>query len=329
MEERENYDWLRVVASGAAVLLHICAKVINNYQFSDRGSVLMGLLVSSMTRFVVPLFIMISGAIFLGKSYRWEGGKVFLRKRMGRILPALIFWNIFYFLVFNRGSLVSGLETFWKYSQTYYHLYYLMVALGLYAVTPILRIIKNKKFALVVSLTFCFIYILGYYLAWWRKADWPIVIFVPYIGYYLLGNLLEKIKIRKIYLLVVVALGLLMFAVNSHALYLHGATDGGQIAFDRLWPWVGLQAVAVFLAIKNLKKNKLGRLVKVLGEVSFGVYLIHPLITDLVLKQKNSFMGVGMTFWWIVSQWLMAWGLSVLLVLMLKRLSLIKVVVGG
>lgn len=329
MEERENYDWLRVAASGAAVLLHVCAKVINSYQFLDRGSVLTGLLVSSMTRWVVPLFIMISGAIFFGKSYKWEGGKVFLKKRLGRVLPALIFWNICYFLVFNRGSFWSGVESFWKYSQTYYHLYYLVVALGLYAVTPILRRVKNRGGLTALMVLVSSIYISGYYLAWWEKIDWPIVIFAPYIGYYLVGGLLEKVKPQKMYLLVIVALALLMFGINSQTLYLYGATDGGQIAFDRLWPWVGLQAAVVFLAIKNLKINRASRLVKMLGEVSFGVYLIHPLITDLVLKQELSFVGVDYTLWWIISRWAVAWVMSVLVVLVIKKLPIIKVVVGS
>lgn len=329
MKERENYGLLRVLGSGAVVLLHICAKVINNYQLSDKSSVFLALAISSLTRWVVPLFVMISGAIFLGKSYEWNGGRFFLKKRLARVLPVLFFWNIVYFVVFNRGSWVAGVETFLRYSQTYYHLYYLVVALGLYAVTPFLRRRRWWRLVWAPALMVSLIYILGYYFLWWPKFDWPIAIFVPYLGYYLLGGLLEKLSLPKRFLVLAVILAVAMFGVNSRTLFWYGAGDRGQFAFDRLWPWVGGQAVIVFLTMKGLGQGRFGQLIFRLGEVSLGVYLVHPLITDLVLRQETNFIGISFTFWWIISRWLVAWVVSVLVVLALKKIPLIRVAVGG
>src|SRR3546814_13654277 len=47
----------------------------------------------SLTRSCVPVFLMISGVLLLGKQ---ETLAVFFRKRFARILPPLLFWSLFY-----------------------------------------------------------------------------------------------------------------------------------------------------------------------------------------------------------------------------------------
>src|SRR3546814_17201773 len=47
----------------------------------------------SLARSCVPLFLMITGVLLLGKQ---ESLPAFLSKRFARILPPLLFWSLFY-----------------------------------------------------------------------------------------------------------------------------------------------------------------------------------------------------------------------------------------
>ena len=47
--------------------------------------------------FAVPLFVMISGALLLDPA-RYQGARTFLKRRAWRLVPAIIFWHVFYFL---------------------------------------------------------------------------------------------------------------------------------------------------------------------------------------------------------------------------------------
>jgi surface polysaccharide O-acyltransferase-like enzyme len=327
VEQKQNYDFLRVTGSLAVIMIHLCAKVINNYQIFPHETVAVAVVLSALSRWAVPLFIMVSGAIFLGGGYTWVRKRVFYKKRLGKIFWPFVFWNLIYWLVFG-GSWQEGLQSLWIYSQTYYHLYYLPVAMGLYAITPVLRKL-NLKITTMVGMAGATIYIAGYYLGWWQKIEYLPVIFVPYLGLYCLGGWLAKVEAKIGWIGLVVVLGLLMTGVTMETLYQYGATDGGQVAFDRLWPWVGLQAVAVFLVFKNYGFGKGGGLVNKLAELSLGVYLIHPLITDKLFFQPVSFNGWTYVVCWIMSRLLLTVLLAGGLTWLMKRLAITRGLVGG
>ncbi len=88
-----NLTKLRAIACIMVVLLHCAA--LDFYAFSSKWSAVV--FYDSITRVAVPLFFMLSGATLLAKQ---EPLITFLKKRFIRIIPALVFWTIFYLIYF-------------------------------------------------------------------------------------------------------------------------------------------------------------------------------------------------------------------------------------
>jgi len=70
-------------------------------------------------------------------------------------------------------------------------------------------------------------------------------------------------------------------------------------------------------------------LVNKLAELSLGVYLIHPLITDKLFFQPVSFNGWAYVVFWIISRLLLAVLLAGGLTWLMKRLAITRGLVGG
>ncbi len=88
-----NYkiDTLRTITALLVILLHTTA----NYMYTqiDNLSFWVVATLNAFTQVAVPIFVMISGSFLLGRD---EDLKPFLKKRVVRILPPLIFWTIIY-----------------------------------------------------------------------------------------------------------------------------------------------------------------------------------------------------------------------------------------
>src|SRR3546814_10576210 len=84
-----SMDTARIGACFMVVVLHVAAMnfgVFDNQWWASN-------FYDSLTRSCVPVFLMISGVLLLGKQ---ETLAVFFRKRFARILPPLLFWSLFY-----------------------------------------------------------------------------------------------------------------------------------------------------------------------------------------------------------------------------------------
>ena len=90
---RERIGWvdlLRVIACFLVVFSHSCDAFVAVFD-SDRATFLQGALAGSFVRACVPLFVMMSGVLLLPVR---TGTGAFYRKRIGRVLLALVFWSL-------------------------------------------------------------------------------------------------------------------------------------------------------------------------------------------------------------------------------------------
>ena len=154
---RERIGWvdlLRVIACFLVVFSHSCDAFVAVFD-SDRATFLQGALAGSLVRACVPLFVMMSGVLLL--PVRTDAGS-FYRRRIGRILVALVFWSlalpVLYFLYMRYiGSaspaidpaLFTGeatLRKMWTFVFNFTYdttpLWYLYMLLGLYFILPIM-----------------------------------------------------------------------------------------------------------------------------------------------------------------------------------------------
>lgn len=158
--ERVLYlDCLRILSIAAMMLLHISAQNWSSLDLHDPAWMLFDIL-NGATRWCVPVFLMISGALFLN-SLRPISTKKLLLHNVLRVVTAFLFWACVYgFWNFRNGE--PAKEAFLSIFPGHYHMWFLFLIVGLYFVSPLLRcVVGNAQ-------------VLKYYLLCFAALDFAI-----------------------------------------------------------------------------------------------------------------------------------------------------------
>ena len=158
-DRQYHLDCLKVLATFAVMLLHIAEQ---NWHSANVLSFEWNVLnfYDSVVRWAVPVFVMISGALFLDRDY--PVSRIY-RKNILRIVTAFIFWSLAYALISavlsNKPMELQAIivETL----KGHYHMWFLFMIVGLYMTVPFLKTIVQSaaltKYFLVLSLIFAFV----------------------------------------------------------------------------------------------------------------------------------------------------------------------------
>lgn len=151
-------DALKIVACLLVVIAHCTDPFVGAFD-SDRTAFVTGVAVGTLTRPSVPLFVMMTAILLLPSPEGLTLGQ-FYRRRIGRILPALIFWSLVlpvaFYLYFGHANPGSANPTVDTASYTWsglWHkiclmtvnfnfdtvpLWYLYMLVGLYFIIPVI-----------------------------------------------------------------------------------------------------------------------------------------------------------------------------------------------
>lgn len=313
-------DILRIVSIFSVVVLHVSAPFLISLNDNGIGWWWAGNVFDSATRWCVPVLIMISGKLILGQL-KEEKISIFLKKKLTRILIPLLFWSLLYFIWNNRVNLVFDVSLLIDFFTRLYsgrvstHLWYLYMLTGLYLITPIIKpyILKADKSNIMYFVFIWFIYngvfefisrfngiYTGFYLYFFHWS----------IGYYILGFLLDRVDIRfnkKILFYILGIFGLISTIFGTYYLMYFNNGVFADNFYSYLAPNVMLMAIGIFIMFKSIKWERIIRsnglfdkMIQSFNKTSFGIYLIHPLIID-VLKSKYIGLKIGpMSFNYII-----------------------------
>lgn len=285
------FDFLRALAIVAVIMLHSAAYL--TYQKGQIPSSWWYTAVAfvAINKWAVPVFFMISGALLLNREP--ESIRQFLRKRFARVAIPLAFWTVVYGLWVHYRSHESLLVLFKKAlsEPIYYHLWFVYVLLGLYLAVPILQVFvqqateKQLRYFLILwffvnAIVSIFDKFLGIHLG----IDFTF--FAGYIGYFILGyylatTLLSRLT-RNVSLLLIVAslsvgiFGTLAISRGRYDEYFQGYLTANVMLFGTGAFLLAKQSEAQLVKLGNKK------LVLAISSASFGIYLIHPLIQDVL-----------------------------------------------
>ena len=92
----EYLDYLRVIATAAVVLLHISIQGWGDVDVQS-GQWMVYNVWNGLVRWCVPVFVMISGALFLNPKKKVSVYRLWTRN-IPRILTAFLFWSVIYAL---------------------------------------------------------------------------------------------------------------------------------------------------------------------------------------------------------------------------------------
>jgi surface polysaccharide O-acyltransferase-like enzyme len=296
VERDFRLDWLRVVAAFWVVCLHISADVVSSAKAASGQDWWAGNLVDSFSRWSVPLFVMISGALLL-PSTAVNTLSAFYRRRAARLLPPLLFWALFYTGVryWEEPFSLSSLEDVWNevvapflQGSVYYHLWFLYMIAGLYLAAPflgrLLRILSKNALDALITVLFLLSAIYAFTNAWLRKEILSEFFAFPcFLGYFLAGERLRQHPFRLHR-----AASLSLFAFCGAAIALatvwlaqrFGAV-AYEITYSYLNPLVAVMTLAVFqfgcAPRERELAAQLASVARLLAPLTLGIYLIHPL----------------------------------------------------
>ena len=292
------FDVLRILATFAVIVLHLSAQHWADTDVYSRAWQAFNLY-DSAVRWAVPIFVMISGALFLSGS---QDLKHILKKNVLRLVTAFVFWSALYavFMVCFEGCPKSQIAQ--QFFNGHYHMWFLFMIVGLYLIVPFLRpIVRDEKllrYFLLLTLIFSFllpqIAAALSLLSWQYCAEFKMLTgkfyyhftlgFVPYfvLGYYLSRREFSLAAKRVIY-----ALGVLGFALTimltSFASRLQGAATELFYGYDSINVLLVCPALFVFakehLNFPRMSEKGHAR-IRALSRWSFGAYLVHPLFIE-------------------------------------------------
>lgn len=297
-------DLLRVLAVFFVILVHSAAKLMVEWDTLPLDWWLWGNAYDSLARACVPLFVMLSGALMLDRQ---EPTGVFFKKRLSKLLIPFAFWVAAYinWRIFYVGEVLPVdrivVEIFT--GPVYYHLWYLYMVLGLYLITPALRrlltVAGKQELQYLSGLWLVFnsvlpliLYLVWLYVGYSVNLGVKIPLVAGYSGYFILGWALARAAVpppEKLGLWAgLYGLGSVLVFLGTW-LFTDAAGEFQAVLFDYFSLPVALQAVALFMLLRgvgNLLEDRLSEKSRhrwaVLGKYSFGMYLIHVMLLELL-----------------------------------------------
>lgn len=314
LNKRKSYlDALRIIACFFVIFNHLSGfhAYLSN---TDPVRALFYIPMSVMTKIAVPIFFMISGSLLLSKDIKY---KDLFSKRILRMLIVLFAASLAAYLISIRKNISSFDFVFFlrnavkgKQVIEYWYLYaYLGFLLHLPWLRRIAKDFNSADFGLLFAGKFvctsalpAMNYILTHMgiSAFWPSSSFVVPIMTtsgivyPLMGYYIDRVFdVEKLNTRRMIALFAVTIGGIgaSFALTYH----QGVTVGYTQDFVGILDY--LLAICVFLFVKylfrNLKDGTLvHRLIVSVGDLTFGIYLIDPILRTLVEQRFCEWVAI-------------------------------------
>jgi len=291
MDNRDSrYDLIRSIAIIMIVFIHSMGRIT---QVAPAGWSSLSMERSALQSIVsmgVRLFILLSGALLLGKD---EPAETFYRKRLVRILPPFLLWSILVFLLssYKDGTLGwNCIPEFFRQLMTggvhgtYWFVY---MILGLYLITPLLRPLCQKRSTCTLLLgitTGIYVLHLVFPAFSWTERWFSdnVSCLMDYVTGYCIVRYLPRIPRMRSAAFLVTGLSVVLgfFLGINHA----GA-----------YPIEILAAMGLFtLVVTTPREPDLPPAFRLFGEACFGIYLSHCIfISALAILSAK----LGMPVW--------------------------------
>ncbi|PYI39812.1 hypothetical protein CVS30_03900 [Arthrobacter psychrolactophilus] len=297
-------DMLRIISICGVVAIHVFGLRVGSEAKEGRGwwaavAIDIGFI------WVVPVFVMISGALLLGSRQAISAPMNFYGKRASRLVPALIIWNAVYLIgvrIWMRHEELSGarvLQLIYD-GSVFTQLYFLWLIVGLYAITPILATFfaeASQRRVLVTAGVFLAATVLAYMapgILGYFEVSRPIstnifTYWIPFVGYFVAGYALRSVRLRGIALIAVsiVTAALIVFTIWHFGH--RGVFPWADRLFSISYLGAGVAAMAIGVFVVGLSVSKFikvpdraGTVLVSLSNASFGVFLVHLVIFETI-----------------------------------------------
>ncbi len=247
----------------------------------------------AIVRWAVPVFVMISGALFLNKDIPLR--KIY-SKYIFRIFTAFVFWSFVYAVAYyaTKRDAVKALGHFVAGN---YHMWFLFMIVGLYMIIPFVKKIAESesltKYFLALAFFFAFLFpeIVNLISLFSEKygefagnlvSNFHSQFVAGFTVYFLLGYFLNNAQISTKTVYTAGIIGFTATALMSlYASRFKGEAFGGFYGNHTIN--VMCEAIAVFVFFRE-RLNFPARFIRALSQYSFGAYLVHAGVISLLGK---------------------------------------------
>ena len=299
--KKEWISNLRVIATISVILLHVASTVLYKYNQVPNSFWWIGNIYDSFARFSVPMFLMITGALLLGRQHSYP---IFIKRKVIRILLPFVFWTAIY-IIYNfieppqfNGKLPSQSNFAWilqqiKDGSSSYHLWYVYMLLGIYLTIPLIKKLVSgiREMYLVFFLIAWILFII---LSTSRTSEsnfqWNLWYCFGYLGYLILGYYLSIINTKYKATSALAGFTFLIgLFITAYGTFYYTDVNGTfhKLYYSYLTPNVLLMTASLFVLMKNATiylSGGLKNICNLIDQNSYGIYLSHILVLNYLIN---------------------------------------------
>lgn len=310
VKRTDYFDYLRLIATIMVLTVHVTGQGWYEASvYSFEWNVLN--FFNSCGRCSVPIFVMISGALFLEGNHSIE--KIF-KKYILRIMIAYVFWSIGYALV---NGLFNGFDVRVFLNEIIvgpYHMWYLLMISGIYLLIPFFKKMTESavlmKYFMILSAVFGILIphvvrLFGVFVpvletvATKLLKDMEFHFALGYVGFFIAGYYIKNVEISKKAQRIIYILGFLgligTVVMSAWISMLLGEPREEFYTCNSVN--VSLTGIALFTFGKYHMNNialseKTKNMVRIFSKYSFGAYLVHV----MVIETLAHVFGLGIVY---------------------------------
>ena len=231
----------------------------------------------------VPLFMMVSGALLLGKKFEAPKDVLsFYKKGLFPLFVTAEIWIVIYCLLnLHPFSVKELLLCITFIHKPEVHLWYVRLIVIYYLMLPLIKLLLCKKnfFMALLLAIFAFTFLYNGWLIW-KGNVCPTSTsrsYFCYLDYMAVGYVLAKSNVTKKCVCILAALGILGGYVLYHSLL----NSSYFLWYDN--PMLAVVAISLFCLLRYLFSSVSGRecLVEI-SKMSYGIYLSHFILIYFV-----------------------------------------------
>lgn len=293
-DHKIHIDFLRITACFLVVVNHTNSRLFMGNEPSPVWFISVFLFYISKT--AVPLFIMISGSLLLGRNDSYKN----TFRRILRIAAALFVFSGFYFLISIRDfNTVTGTELKNFFITVYSGavtnaFWYLYLYMGLLLMLPLLQKMINsfnkEDFIYFLCFTSLVTFTIPVITDFFKLPVYNSTIITPlfngYLAYFITGYYIDNILIRKSKRCFITAAALFFIFTLFSVIMTYFEFKKNTAAYpywdNRLSFNIMIPGICLFYMMKYLSDIDFGlrteTILKIIGSYTFGIYLLSDML---------------------------------------------------
>ena len=323
-------DFLRLIGVIGVILIHIVSNTINTFGGLSKEAHTIYCFIHYFSSFAVPLFVMVSGMMFLGKD-NLTFKDVFKKYLLKVLLIIFVIGTIMILMeeVFINKSVSLDLvrRVFLRLIEgdSWAHMWYLYLVFGLYLLTPVFVLItkniKEKDYRTFLIILFAISIIIptlnelfDIKIAF-NKLGISGYIFYYFYGYYLYKyDTSKKFKLFNYIVSILCIIYTIYRAININTL-------DDVYSYTTLVPCMLASSTILLLKGTTVKS---GDVINTIGVCSLGIYVIHQFFINIIYKVIKFDLIVTHPYSCLFLYFLIIFSSSFLVTYLLRKIKFVR-----